>query len=502
MVSKKYDVQMDSLFLKGCEIVRLGDLSGGLAIFYSLEKDYPNNAHLKFLIASIDYDLGNYTLVKERLEESIKLDGLKKQVNHLLGNAYREMGLFELALDAYKKEIILNPEYPDVLNDMGITLYNLHRLDDALQSYEKAHQLDKGFADPLHNKAIIFIQQRKFIEAEYSLQLAIELKPKNFAAISTLANLKKYLCDFESGWDLYQHRFEFELLSEKKYFTKPVWADKQARDKRIYLYGEQGIGDQILFGTMFREAFETQNNFIVSVDERLLPIFNRSFFKYKNVSFISKSDEVKESLFDIQLAIGDLGKFFRKSKGDFKAIAPCYLLSNEVKRNALRDQFVIGKNITCGVAWKSASNSIGLDKSLNLRELEPILHLRGISFVDLQYGDTLEEREALKRECGVNINKVKDIDNFNDIDGLASIIDGCDFIVTTSNVTAHIAGALGKKVFLMVPYSKGRCWYWHDGLKQSIWYPSIEIFSQSDAGDWSVPINEIKEKILEEISHE
>ena len=119
-----------------------------------------------------------------------------------------------------------------------------------------------------------------------------------------------------------------------------------------------------------------------------------------------------------------------------------------------------------------------------------------------KYGDTLKEREALKKESGININKVKDIDNFNNIDGLSSLIDACDFVVTISNVAAHIAGALGKKVFLMVPYSKGRCWYWHDGLKQSLWYPSIQIFSQTEMGDWSVAINEIKEKIAKEIAHE
>ena len=145
---------------------------------------------------------------------------------------------------------------------------------------------------------------------------------------------------------------------------------------------------------------------------------------------------------------------------------------------------------------------MGPNKSLNLRELEPILNLRGISFVDLQYGETLEEREALKKRSGININKVDGIDNFNDIDGLTSLIDACDFIVTISNVTAHIAGALGKKVFLMVPYSKGKCWYWHDGLKQSLWYPSIQIFTQTKAADWSVPISEIKEEIVKEIPHE
>lgn len=161
MTSIKHDVENDTSFLKACEAVSLGNLKGSLAIFHSLEKSYPNNAHLKFLIASIEYELRDYKNSRENLEESILLDCNKKQVNHLLGNVLREMGLFELAIEAYEKEILLNPKYPDVLNDMGIAFYNLNRFNDALQNYEKAHQIDEGFADPLHNKAIILFQQKK-----------------------------------------------------------------------------------------------------------------------------------------------------------------------------------------------------------------------------------------------------------------------------------------------------------------------------------------------------
>jgi ADP-heptose:LPS heptosyltransferase len=130
------------------------------------------------------------------------------------------------------------------------------------------------------------------------------------------------------------------------------------------------------------------------------------------------------------------------------------------------------------------------------------LKLPFIHFVDLQYGDTDEERSFFKNEFNISITKVDDIDNFNDIDGLASLIDACDFIVTISNVTAHIAGALGKKVYLMVPFDEGKIWYWHDALNISLWYPSIQIFRQTKVGDWSEPINEIKEKIEGEISYE
>jgi ADP-heptose:LPS heptosyltransferase len=86
---------------------------------------------------------------------------------------------------------------------------------------------------------------------------------------------------------------------------------------------------------------------------------------------------------------------------------------------------------------------------------------------------------------------IDEIDNFNDIDGLASLIDACDFVVTTSNVTAHLAGGLGKETYLMVPFAHGRIWYWHEGDTQSIWYPSINIHRQPSHDNWSMPINDI-----------
>ena len=95
---------------------------------------------------------------------------------------------------------------------------------------------------------------------------------------------------------------------------------------------------------------------------------------------------------------------------------------------------------------------------------------------------------------------IDDIDLFNDIDTLFSLVDACDFVLTTSNINTHIAGAIGKKTFLLAPFSRGRHWYWHDNLKQSLWYPSVEIFTQSKAGDWSEAIKEVHQKILNEIS--
>ncbi len=159
-------------------------------------------------------------------------------------------------------------------------------------------------------------------------------------------------------------------------------------------------------------------------------------------------------------------------------------------------------NKICGLSWQSKNQTIGKYKNLDLINLKEILEVPGITFVNLQYNPPIEELELFQSTYKVRIKNFNEVDLFNDIDSLCSLIDACDFIITISNINAHVAGALGKKTFLLAPFSKGRHWYWHDNLTKSLWYPSVEIFSQTETRDWSVPINQIKEKIVEEIEHE
>ena len=129
------------------------------------------------------------------------------------------------------------------------------------------------------------------------------------------------------------------------------------------------------------------------------------------------------------------------------------------------------------------------------------LQSEGLHFVNLQYGDTHQERQALQCEYGIEVQEVSQVDNYHDIDGLAALIDACDVIVTTSNTTAHLAGALGKKTLLLLPFGRGQLWYWsHQGgqqgpQNQSAWYPSIQFYKQDTPADWSQPLSQIKAEL-------
>jgi ADP-heptose:LPS heptosyltransferase len=127
----------------------------------------------------------------------------------------------------------------------------------------------------------------------------------------------------------------------------------------------------------------------------------------------------------------------------------------------------------------------GASKSARLADFEPLLRLPDCRFVDLQYGDTSEERAALARDLGIMVERLGDIDNTNDLDGLAALMSACDVIVTVSNTTAHLAGALGRPTFVMVPHGYARIWYWFHDRSQSPWYPRVAIRRQQSGQPWA-----------------
>ena len=145
----------------------------------------------------------------------------------------------------------------------------------------------------------------------------------------------------------------------------------------------------------------------------------------------------------------------------------------------------------------SVNRRIGTAKSLTLDVLKPILSLPDITFIDLQYNDTKKEREDFYHKSGIKITKIDDLDNFNDIDGVVSLIDICDFVITISNSNAHFSGALGKETYLLLPKGKGKLWYWTSSNNRSIWYPSVEIIEQEEPGSWDKVIKTVEQKIKE-----
>ncbi len=161
-----------------------------------------------------------------------------------------------------------------------------------------------------------------------------------------------------------------------------------------------------------------------------------------------------------------------------------YLVADETRTPALRQRLDDGRTVI-GLSWVSKAPIGGAQKSARLADFAALLRSPGCRFVDLQYGDTRAERDAVERELGIRVERLADIDNTNDLDGLAALMGACDAVVTVSNTTAHLAGALGRPTWVMVPHGHARIWYWFRDRDESPWYPRVRVRRQQRGQAWS-----------------
>ena len=257
------------------------------------------------------------------------------------------------------------------------------------------------------------------------------------------------------------------------------------------MWGEQGLGDQILFLRFLVDIKPLVNNLYINIDKRLHPIIER--FCPEIILF---NKDIHLNL-DSQLSLGDLPKLFVKNSTYFLNNKNFYLNSDLNLRKQLQTNIKSKNKFLCGISWTSNADEIGINKSITLEILKPVLKIENVEFVDLQYTETSIERESFYNKNNIKIKKIENIDNFNDLNGLISLIDVCDFVITISNTNAHISGSLGKKTFLLLPKGKGRLWYWMSNKGRSVWYPTIEIIEQEQVGNWKTVIRKLQKKVKE-----
>ncbi len=151
----------------------------------------------------------------------------------------------------------------------------------------------------------------------------------------------------------------------------------------------------------------------------------------------------------------------------------------------LRGRLKCSSEAVIGLSWISQNPTNAAFKTAKLADFESLLRLPRCRFVDLQYGDTSEERAAIEQKFGIRVERLPDVDNTLDIDGLAALISACDLVATVSNTTAHLAGALGRDTRVFVPQGHARLWYWFRDGETSPWYPRVHLHRQANAQRWS-----------------
>ncbi|MDC0457596.1 tetratricopeptide repeat protein [Alphaproteobacteria bacterium] len=448
------------------------------------------------LIYSYCNNLIKFNKEKEALSflEKYELENSEdEQIKILIGLTYFKMQEFNLAKDFFYKVLKLNNDNDEAHTMLGDTYEKLGDLDLAKTCYDHSLTINPNNISTINNLAAWHFIKGDMKEAEklYNFSLTKNKNNSNTRYFLSLCQLAQ--SNYSEGWLNFDYRWlsnEYNSLEFKSNLAKFKLNDNK---KNLLLWGEQGVGDQILFMRFLKDIQLHVDNLFINIDKRLHPLIKRSF---PEILFFNKDTS---TYLDCQLSFGDLAGLFVKDNSYFLNNQNHYISSDPVIKERLEASIKSKNRFLCGISWISKTDEIGINKSITLEILKPVLNIENIEFIDLQYSDTSIERENFYNKNNIKIKKIENIDNFNDLNGLSSLIDVCDFVITISNTNAHIAGSLGKKTFLLLPHGKGRLWYWTSKKGRSVWYPKIEIIEQEHVGNWQPVIKELEKKVKEHL---
>lgn len=485
---------------KSLPLSRLGRYAEALASCDTALKIQPDYIKAHSNAGFILLELKRYEEALTAYENALSIDPNNAEFLLMKGTILHELNFFDKAISCFDRVIEVGGDYSEAYCNKGACLYRLQNYEEALSAFDDALSRDPKNAEA-HSYKGKTLQALKLYEAALaSNEEALRLNPDLADVHLDIAFLHFRMLNFKAGWESYEWRWlARQETSACLNSSKPIWNGGSTKE-RVLVRAEQGVGDQILYSSMLDEMSHLAPKVLVSIDKRMLALYERSF---PQLEFMDEANEVPEDSYDTQISLASLPKYLRTDKEDFRHSRFPYLRDDQAKTEKIRVQlkeFSEGKPV-CGIAWRSINKDLGDYKSIPIAKLFPVLNIEKFEFVNLQYGDVDSEIKGVKDGIGKIIYQVPEIDLFDDFDSSASLIGACDLIVTSSNTTAHLAGALNKNTILILPFEAGKFWYWHEENGCSICYPSIKVFSQSRQGSWDEVIREVR-LYMEKLSFE
>jgi tetratricopeptide (TPR) repeat protein len=407
--------------------------------------------------------------------------------------ALARTGRFEEALALFDRLVQATPDAISAHTNRGKVLSELDRFEEACVAYKAALRINPMHAPAWNNLGVARAALGRYAEAIEAYQSASLGENQNFDSGHPLFNKAAALLlqgDYAQGFQFYSQRFAAGATKPPPSVEeRPAWRGERL-DGLLRIRGEQGVGDQLLFTRLLSLVFERTARVAIDCDPRIASLLQRGYPQLETV--LAPGEVCSQTC--AHVAMGDIAGVLQLSP-DAVATLPTVLTADAQKSAALRESYrqrASGRPIV-GVAWASPSAKLARPKSSPLADWRTLLR-EPYFFVSLQYGDVRADIEAANAEFGCEIFEDQKIDQMRSIEDFASQLAALDYIVTVSNTTAHVAGALGLRALVLVPPAHGLHWYWGVHGEKTPWYPSLTLVRRTLDAPWADQVTLAAEK--------
>lgn len=395
-----------------------------------------------------------------------------------LGVGLDAIGKLDDAIAAYDGALAHRPDYAEALNNRGNVLGKLARYEEAADSYARAVKVKPGYADARYNHGLGLIKLNRPEAAISSFEALTAMCPNHIEGHFSLGLARLQAGSFATGWPEYEWRLKRpNRAADAGRFDQPRWSGKESlSDKVILVHAEQGFGDVIMFVRFLPHLAQAAKSVILEVPLPLKPLLEGCAGAAQT---IARGEKLPP--FDLHCPLMSLALAFDTRLETIPAEVP-YLRAPQERLAQWQARLANMPQPRVGIAWSgSEKNTIDGSRSLTLDAIAA-LRASGLPLISLQKELRDHDRKTLE-----GLGDIRHFgDELRDFADTAALISQLDLVVSVDTSVAHLAGALGKPVWILLPFSAD--WRWLTDRGDSPWYPTARLFRQPAIGEWGAVI--------------
>jgi len=447
-------------------------------IFHAVHAASPKDLKALYYCGVSFEKIGAFELACQFLERYLKEKPHDFSSWVMLGSASSKNGKHSNALKYAMKALSLEPTRALSYNNLGATLMDLELFEEAKTAFETSLALEPGNLDTMSNLASIETRNENYHVAIDRYEELLSLHTKDSVAYKSVAYSSSFAHlatgQLQIGWQRYDNGFipiHDSARTPRRKFDIPQWDGEDIKNKRLLVWGEQGLGDEFWFFSMLKEAQQCCASLMIECQPRLVTLLQRSFpdatVRASQLGPLTSVD------YEVQIPAGSLCRIFRSHMEDFTKFEPYIQPDSElILKFAERLQALRPKRLV-GICWRSGKvNAQRLKHYLSLSDLAPILCMENIEIVNLQYGDCEQEIVAAEQALNIKIHRWADVDLTNNQEQLAALMSHMDMILSPSTAVMQLAGAMGLPTVMF-----GRRQWQYLGQPQTPWFETICSFT-------------------------
>ncbi len=400
------------------------------------------------------------------------------------------------ALDAAERAVTLAPDRPGSLLNRANARRDAGDMAGALTDLTRAVGLAPGFAEGWSTLGNLYHDTGDLAYALDAHRRAVEAAPSLAQAHWNRAFSLLASGQLAEGWDEYEwRRLTVAARPEPREYPWAPWNGESVKGKRVLVWREQGIGDEIHFATCLTDLAAAGARITLLASPRLVPLFARSF---PTIMVLPDGAELGQSDFDFQVGIASLPRALRRNRSDFLRSGAFLAPDPAVRAEWALRLSALGPGPKIGLCWRSGLLTPERIRHYpDLSAVARLVGLAGVVWVNLQYDDCAADLAVVEAGTGVRIHRWADLDLRNDLDGVAGLIAGLDGVVTAATAVSSMAAALGRPTWQM---DSGSDWTVF-GERVSPWFPSLTVVRRApDESGWLTVVGDIRAELVSRLA--